>query len=426
LTAPKRRLSTALILGAALFVIAAAAFGLGAFALQRADAAIRFHAAEVQAADREGPTRTGSRGPIEGPEEAGSAWDLLTPALDGVWALADPSEDGISTRSEPNFTAHGAAGNTPELLERAAPHLEACRRSLRRRVLDGPGPSNLWLTAQKAARVCRALCSKGFIAWQDGRDAEAADWLITALSVAQDVARSGEGHDYGLLHVTEAWVSEEAKYLFSEQGLTESQLREFERRLDVLRANRPLPTMEPWDWGVQARREVLEESAWVDVPNPAGNQDGVKLADAVGWRDFWSPRLQKARVLAGLRDAAVQSQTLPWNSSGDLLPAWASLGAKYRPEDVRQIWEKYQSFSVILVADLRWDFLRAAAAVARFEAARGRRPENLAETGVVVTMSRPFSIEDDRIVLDLTTGVTDSLLYFGLAPVEVNWHLRRR
>jgi hypothetical protein len=426
LTTPKRGPQTAVILGGALLVIAAAAFGLCAFAMHRAEGAIQFHRAEVEAAERKGPTRTGTRGPIEGPEEPGSAWDLLTPAFEGVWALADSPEPGPSLRAEPNFTAHGSAGDTERLLELSAPHLAACRRSLRRRVFDGPGPVDVDSTVDQAVRVCRALCSKGFMAWQDSRDAEAADWLISALSVAQDVARLGDSYSRGLLHVTEAWVSEEAKFLFSEQGLTEAQLREFERRLDILRTSRPLPTVDPWDWGVRARREVLEESVWIDIPNKAGNQDNVKLADAVGWRDFWSPRFQKARVLAELRDAALQSQSLPWNSSGELAPAWDLLCAKYRPEDVGQIWKRHESFRMELVADLRWDFLRAAAAVARFEAAQGRMPKDLAETGTAVPMSRPFTIEGDRIVLDLTTGVTDSLLYFGVAPVEVSWAIRRR
>jgi hypothetical protein len=398
----------------------AGAAGLGVFVLHRADAAILFHRAEVKAADREVPTRTGTRGPIEGPEEGGSAWDLLTPALDGVWALADPSEEGISLRSEPNFTAHGAPGDTLRLLELSAPHLEACRRSLRRSVTDGPGPTDAHLVVDKAVRVCRALCSKGFLAWQDGRDSEAVDWLITALSVAHDVARLGDLYSRGLLHVTEAWVSEETKYLFSEHGLTETQLRELERRLDVLRSGRPLPTAEVWDWGVQIRRSVLEGRAWVDAP------DNVQLADAVGWRDFWSPRLQKARVLAGLRDAALQAQTLPWNSSGGLAPAWASLCARYRPDDVKQLWDQPSSFCVELVPALRWDFLRAVAAAARFESANGRMPKDLVETGAILDLSRPVTIEGNRILVDLTTGVADPMLYYGLAPIEVSWEIRRR
>jgi len=427
LTARKRRPGAVLILGAVLLGIGAAALGLRTFALERAEASFRFHQAEVGEADREGPTRTGARGPIEGPEEAGSAWELLRPAFEGVWALADPPQEGsLALNSEPNFTAHGAAGDTPVLLERAAPYLEACRRSLRRSIADGPGPVDAHLVVHQAARVCRALCSKGFLAWQDGRDAEAADWLIAALSVAQDVARLGHPYGNGMLRITEAWVSEEAKFLFSEHGLTEPQLREFERRLDVLRATRPLPTSTVWGWGADARSDVLEGRASVDVPDKSGDAWSVPLEQAVGWRDLWSVRLQKARVLAELRDAALQSESLPWNSSGDLASAWASLCARYRQADVGQLWGRRYHFGIELAAALRRDFLRAAAAVARFEAAHGRMPRDLAETGGPVKPSRTVTIQGDRIVVDLPTQAADYGLYDTLAPVELNWEIRRR
>src|SRR5581483_631850 len=264
------------------------------------------------------------------------------------------------------------------------------------------------------------------MAWQEGRDAEAADWLVAALSVAQDVARLGDPSGSGLLRITEAWVFEEAKFLFSEHGLSESQLREFERRLGVLRSSRPLPTSAIRRWGTDARREVLEGRATVEAPGWPGDPRGLPLEEAVGWRDFWSLRLQKARVLAELRDAALRSESLPWHSSGELASAWESLSSRYRPEDVGQLWGRSSRFGIELSAALRRDFLRAASAVARFQAAHGRMPRDLAETGLTLNLSRPVAIEGDRIVVDLTTQAADSWLYDSLAPVEMAWEIRRR
>jgi hypothetical protein len=425
---PERRLHWTLIGSVALVLSLGAGLGGRSFILHRSGAAIESHQAELAQIEQRPLNPRPTRPAIEGPPEAGSVWDLLRPAMRATWGM-DPegsSSSPISPASEANFNLHGIPAGTLLLLEASRPHLEACRRSLRRGVLDWEGPALEDLPYQ-ATRICRALCSMAFRSWQEGRDAEAVDWLITALSVAQDVARIGQKESRTLLRVVEDWAVEESRFLLSEQGLSAGELEDFERRLDLLRSLRPTPAAEVREWGARIRREVLEDTAVVEIPVLQHETGTARLSETVGWRDLYSTQLQLARVLTELRDAAEESVFLPWNSSGALEAGWTALSLRYRPGDVRQLWSQAPGFGPELQAALRWDLLRIAVAAARFLAAHGRMPQDLAELRIPVHPSRPVAIEGVTLSSVLTRpGNAEPNRYYDLAPIELEWTIRRR
>ena len=80
-----------------------------------------------------------------------------------------------------------------------------------------------------------------------------------------------------------------------------------------------------------------------------------------------------------------------------------------------------------LAAVLRWNLLRLAVGVARFEAANRRMPRDLDEAGVTVRPGRPVAIIGNTVSMALLVpGTLGPLFYELLTPIEVEWEIRRR
>jgi len=92
-------------------------------------------------------------------------------------------------------------------------------------------------------------------------------------------------------------VQDDLSSLLSEQALTPAELEEIGRRLTLLREARPSLRQHLREAGVQKRREVLEEE--VRILGSGGLQS--YLSNRVGWRDFYSLRFAKARILNSIR-----------------------------------------------------------------------------------------------------------------------------
>lgn len=399
---PKRRLARKILLGSLL------ALGLVTGIVQslvlRLDASIERHRAEIAALLDDVPVRHSNRPALAAPEEPGNVWDLLRPAFDALWALQEPTPMAeISTNLEANFNAHGSVQPTRPLLERGSDALEACRQSRRRSALDWTGPIDPDL-CHKAARAGRALCSRGFLAWQEGRDAEAMDWLLTALSVAYDAARLAQKDTGRVLVVIERWVCEDARCVMEEQGLTAAELDDVGRRLDQLRAQRPPLSPLFRTSGAQRRKDFLEDCA-LRASLEAEHED-LGLPVKVGWRDLWVAKLYRARVLTGIRAGMEEAGAVPWTGGVNPFDECQRLHSRYR-EDVLA-WLSAEADLGVL-GPQRLEAFRAALSCARFQAATGRLPATVDEVGV-----RPsFKLDGD------------TLLPPGL-PGDENWKLGRR
>ncbi|HZE96663.1 MAG TPA: hypothetical protein VE981_06540 [Planctomycetota bacterium] len=358
---------------------------------------LAWHVADVARILDGVPDRTCSRPALSGPEEPGNSWDLMRPSFEALWQLHPVygSDSHFGTTMEPDFDAHGIPADTPRLLGESMPWLESCRRATRRTRLDWPGfPDPLWPC--KAIRIGRALTSTAFVSWQEGRDADAVEWLTTALMVAHDTARLGQPGTWDQMRVVEAWVRQDLRSMLEAHGLTEPQLVEFERRLDLLRSTRPAVSVVFRTWGAESRRAVLEHSASVSLLN--GDDVHHALEETVGWRDLFSMRVCTARVLNGIRDGCERAGTLPMTSV--TIPAAFDLEirAPYRKEDVAQLlFSEFGTLEALEEELQNWDFLRAAIAVARYELVHGRMPATFSECGVPLVLAPRLGIEEDRL-----------------------------
>jgi len=343
--------------------------GVGGSLYHRAGTSIETQRAEIAALLDDLTLRHSVRTALLLPEEPGNVWELLGPAFESLRGLLELQTTSISSAMEANFNLRGVPGDTPRLLEEARTALDACRRSMRRSTLDWNGPLDPDIP-YKLARAGRALSSMGLKCWQEGRDAEAMDWLLTALSVAYDVARLGQYQTWAVLYVIEAWVLEDAGFVLEEQNLTTAELTEIERRFDQLRAQRPSLALAFQVQGAEARRYFLKE-----VEQPGSPYDHT---NGPGWRDLHSRRLYTARMLTGIRSVCEDAGRMTWTSATDAVGEWSRV-TQAQQEEVEVRLSIHPGNEVLLL--IRLESFRAALACARFQAAQGRMPGTIEETG---------------------------------------------
>lgn len=345
----------------------------------------------------------------------GPGWETLLPALQAIWER-DPWH-GFGTLDS-------LKGDDPVL--QAQPQLQACRRALENPTFEAGGVPDPMLP-HWARQAATALVATSYQAWEQGRDADAVDGLIAALTLAQETERLGQQHArFDMLRQVEARVFEATRALLSRHALSAARLEDFERRLNDFRSRRPSPAAEFRRSGAATRAEFLDSVRGVGVVEADGELACVNLREPVRWKDLYSKDLRKARILNGLRDAAEQAGRLTWTSSADIEPQWAALCSRYDPDDVGLLWAGEIKFPDVLAAFLKWDFLRIAVALARVQAQTGTLPATVAEAGIDVRLGRPLTIQGDTVSFQLAPSGEPSVLRRHFAPSEEKWTLRRR
>ena len=397
----------------AVLLLIGGGWGVRQLLVQRAEASIAEHWAEVTLLKACTPYQRPPP-PTGHPWGTDNFWDLLHPALDALWTLQGGSalpEELTDVRPD----ERKISDETLAALQAGEEQFEACRQAVKRPVRDWKGPLDE-LLHWKGRLAGRDLCLKGLFAWRQGRDAEAVDWILAALTVAQETARFDAYPSDLTLREVEQWATEAGRRLLSGHRLSAAQLDDFGRRLGLLMRTRPR-SLRQLRWFVATDRD--------DVLTCPGNR-GLDLGHA-GWRDLGSPAIKTARILTGLRDLGERSATLPWTSSAELDSQWAALGSRCRNGDVERIWLTDGYYWEELEALLRLDLLRIAVGVARFEASQGRMPATLAEAGVSGIAARPVLIVGRGLVVQLLLpGETHSRLGSGAERGEPEWTIRRR
>jgi hypothetical protein len=391
----------------AILCVLALVGGVGGSLYRRVGSSIATHRAEIAALLDDLPLRHATRPALLLPEEPGNVWEVLGPAFESLRDLQEmrTTPDSIWNGMESNFNLRGIPADTPRLLEDGRAALDACRLSMRRSALDWKGPLDPALPYM-AARAGRALSSKGLLCWQEGRDAEAMEWLLTALSVAYDAARLGQHRTWEVLHVIEDWVLEDARFLLSEQNLTAAELTDFERRLDQLRAQRPPLTLAFQIEGAEARKDFLEQ-----LQEPGFPHDDTA---GPGWKDLYSWRIYTARMLTGLRSGFDDAGRMSWSSATDVAAQWSRLCQVQREEVQERLLINPGGEVNLLV---RLEAFRVALACARFQSAQGRMPLTIEETGYAP------DLDLRRVKLE---GNSLSVPIYGTYTDQTTWKIGRR
>ena len=338
---------------------------------------IEAHRVEIASLLEELAARSSTRPAILEPAEPGNAWDLLRPALDEVGELypLDKPEYFRDT-SDADLDWRGIPADTPQLIERATPALEQCRRAMHRSSLGWTGPIDPWLPS-KVGRIGRALCTKAIQAWEQGRDAEAAEWLVVAMGVAQDGARLGQRHSWNTLRIVERWACQEARLMMGGHDLTLEELGLLSRRLHVLRSIRPPFSLPLREAGALVRQNVLDG----DVQLPNCEEDSYRQ---VGWKDLYSVRLRRLRILNGLRRGVEEFAALDPTRRPSLESRADAIRSRYPAEDVAPLLPDFfvEEDQVLC----RLERFRLAVEFARAKAESGRYPQQLRVDGVPVDL----------------------------------------
>lgn len=346
------------------------------------DAVLNRYQQEFDAFRADFPTDISPRPAILSPEEPGNVWELYLPAFSRIDALDDNVD---------NFDAHGIVGQTPRLIGEAGASLEQCRRATRRslRTWSGAPPT---ISPNKAIR---ALDSKGVLLWRDGRDAEAVEWLLVSLTVAYDwAALTG---DWEVMTNAESSAVEDFGDLLSDHSLSAAQLEDLGSRLKLLRSRRM--SMRVW---IRARYQfrvisVLEADVWV---YPNDDSSGIALSEVVNWKDLYSQRVAKARILNSLRSCRRELDALSWDSG--TIPPTQSIVDSYNGRFVHS-WVKDFTDAVVHQAGLNYlDYVIALVDCARYQAVHGRLPESWKDVGISGPLTTHLVLEEDRVVAPIT------------------------
>jgi len=365
-------------------------------------------------------------------------WDHVRPVFQALRRVETgyTRGDGFWMDGVPDFRSEN-----PDQAERdLEPHgamLEICRRAVARsdRAWRGEWEATL---PDDAAQTCRHLCTRGWIAGRKGRDVEAVDWILTALTIAHEAARveSRTPHQtyrwnwtsgVKLRRTIEGWAYAITRQLLRTRGMSLAALEDFGRRLDRLRQDRPAPRREAALWGATARHWILEYPEGYGVIDGNAREVKVDLLSSPGWRDLYSPKVRTARVLGRIRDNAFEAGRQPWRSSAEFEPHWLALCRGRLADEAGRLWAAVPDFHKEYAALLRWDLLRVAVGIACFDAANGRMPVDLDEAGVGGLLLRPVRIEGRSLVLELLPpGSTYNVMTGTLDPPELEWTIVRR
>lgn len=346
------------------------------------NARLEEHRRECIAIKKTGPVDVSPRPAILSPEELGNVWELLVPAYAGLRAMDESC----------NFSHFDPTNTTVDLqswIARAGPSLELCRRAAHRRDRTWKGP--LDPQSRFAGLAVRASSTKGLLLWRDGRDAEAVEWMLVALTMATDDAAL---HGYwGDQMVEEGWVVQDLRQLLSRQSLTATQLEDLGRRLDLLRSLRVPFALQLRQMSAMAREGILESDVYEAAACDLSGESPSRLSDMVGWRDFWSVRYAKARILNDIRRCGRDLEAISWQD-----PRAAMSEAKRSLDSYqgRFVKRKLPYLGCCCQEEEAWinlNLLSAAVACARFQVLHGRLPCTWEEAGIPASAIRGIHLE---------------------------------
>ena len=343
-----------LLLGAFLLIVAL--IGVEVARLHgRANKVFEQQAPEVEAGFGQLRSSTVFRPPLLEPAVPGDAWEPYSRALQETdeiiqrGILSDPLMDPLD----------GPA------LDRVS---EALREALHRERITLPCP-NPHRLLRWADQIADHLGTRATSLHEMGRDSEALDTLSLALGMLADLRRTANGDLALRLLQSEMGSLASARAILASHPLSSDALARAGRLLEHLRTFRP----SIHDWmrveGLLRRQAILDSEA---------NDPRYRVIEQrPSWKHLFSPRIARATGLNALKQAFMELDGLrrrpviEWIPTAETItgdPRFDCLDSEWRLS-IRSLRFQY-GWEVRCLIDL--SLLRAAIAVARFEAEKGK------------------------------------------------------
>jgi hypothetical protein len=336
------------------------------------------------------PPDTLSRPAIFDPEEDGNAWDFEDRAIWNLegngkrdlkghmcwrWGYGDHTGGLSSDFYDPETVALTLEGSTDLL-----------RHALRRReVLPGHRPYSD--VGEAVVRLAHDLIAASRKLHREGKDLPAAERLVLALGLAQDVARHGDYSHLRSLFGIEYLTSKVAQEILSAHSLSDAELRTWATWMDRLGAGRP-------DLGktIAADSALLEKDVLEDFDNVLYVYSASPLPVVQGtWRDLWSDTIAKHREIFRIEE---RTRSL---AARLCLPPWRRGRENLSEVDYCDIPSAalFEVDAASLLHRLLW---RVSIALASYEAEQGTPPGSLSQLIPRYLPEMPLSPRTGRIL----------------------------
>ena len=147
-------------------------------------------------------------------------------------------------------------------------------------------------------------------------------------------------------------------------------------------------------------RQFILESEYYDYEDercPDSAASG-RLSDMVGWRDFWSVRYAKVRIVSDIRRCGRELEGISWvDPRAATVEAERILGS-YQGRYVHRKLPYLGSFCQEEECLIHLNLLSAAVACARFQALHGRLPRTWEEAGISASVTRGIHLGENGLM----------------------------
>lgn len=373
----KRRIWLRVLIGCS--IASAIVAGVFVDVHRKATSILKKHEDSALARIGEFRTRSWPRVVMFGEALPGNRWDELTKALDAFDAIPQADVDVL-----PGF--QDAAPDwkpNPEKIDAVLARHQGCVDQLRaacRRDMLRPlyayehGYSMELPYITKALQACRYLAAASERAHELGRDREAADHALLALSVAQDMGCGGPIVSRLVEHVGEAHGIRAMRNILKSHSLSPGELQDIGQTIDRLWASRP---RRPESFEIEDALSRLGLVQALDDPM-VGQLWGGR---AKRWRYFFSSSLLMAEALNEYEQFSRETARLEGLQGTELRNAAAALEKKTAGSRNPIVAQTLPSLAKIfrreMLTGMNWNLMRTSVAVAAYEGEHGAWPAKL-------------------------------------------------
>ena len=350
--------------------------------LQRKAAAIlKRHDASATAKVEEIRGRSWPRVVLFGDVLPGDRWDDLTKALDAFDAIPQSDVDELPAFWDPDPERKPNHERIDAVLATHRACVDLLRAACRREALRPPyayeqgGYMNLPYVS-KAIQTCRYLRASAERLHELGRDGEAVDHVLMALSVAQDTGAGGPIINRLVELVGESSGIHAIRTILEGHSMTVEELQALGSMMDRLWASRPR-RLESF--------EIEDAIARVGLIKAMGDPSVAQVLGGTfrSWRHFFSVNLLMAEALNEFEQFFAEVVKLDRVRGPELRDAASALEQKMKssrnPVVALSLPGIAKVFRREMLAEMNWLLMRTAVALSAYEKEHGAFPAKLEE-----------------------------------------------